>query len=168
MLSGTPEPTPILHELNLKNIEESTKGLDSDCDGISDFHDNCPDLYNPSQIDRNKNGFGDVCEPQKKMSPPSLRTPTPDVSICVVRRTPGTTQSVTPTPEIKPSINELRLADVIEIARDLDRDCDGKGTYEDNCPTVYNPDQKDRNNNGIGDACEARRKSKVRKTRKSH
>jgi hypothetical protein len=42
-------------------------------------------------------------------------------------------------------------------------DADNDGVYEgacwpepsfDNCPTVYNPDQLDSNNNGVGDACE--------------
>lgn len=36
---------------------------DSDGDGISDSLDNCPNNYNPLQIDLNGNGIGDVCEP---------------------------------------------------------------------------------------------------------
>jgi hypothetical protein len=36
-----------------------------------------------------------------------------------------------------------------------DRDHDGVPDYKDNCPDVYNPDQKDSDNNGIGDACDA-------------
>jgi hypothetical protein len=35
-----------------------------------------------------------------------------------------------------------------------DTDGDGVCDNNDNCPTVYNPDQKDSNGNGIGDACE--------------
>jgi uncharacterized protein YcfL len=35
-----------------------------------------------------------------------------------------------------------------------DSDKDGVCDKVDNCPNVYNPDQKDSNNNGIGDACE--------------
>jgi hypothetical protein len=31
--------------------------------------------------------------------------------------------------------------------------CSGSGAI-DNCPTVYNPDQTDTNDNGIGDACD--------------
>ena len=31
---------------------------------------------------------------------------------------------------------------------------DGSGGYVDNCPTVYNPDQKDSDGNTVGDACE--------------
>lgn len=39
-------------------------GPDVDSDGVNDFYDNCPNFYNPSQIDCNNNGIGDNCEPQ--------------------------------------------------------------------------------------------------------
>lgn len=35
-----------------------------------------------------------------------------------------------------------------------DRDKDGVPDFRDNCPDVYNPDQKDIDENGIGDACQ--------------
>ena len=35
---------------------------DSDHDGIADAEDNCPEVYNPGQEDRNNNGIGDACE----------------------------------------------------------------------------------------------------------
>jgi subtilisin family serine protease len=34
-----------------------------------------------------------------------------------------------------------------------DRDGDGVPNHRDNCPYVYNPDQKDSNGDGVGDAC---------------
>jgi hypothetical protein len=47
------------------------------------------------------------------------------------------------------------LADVSNLAARLrDTDKDGIADNRDNCPKTYNPDQKDSNNNGIGDACE--------------
>src|SRR5262245_58854852 len=36
---------------------------DSDGDGIIDSVDNCPTIFNPSQVDENHNGIGDLCEP---------------------------------------------------------------------------------------------------------
>lgn len=43
----------------------------------------------------------------------------------------------------------------IEEARELSLDTDGDGVLdvEDNCPFVVNPDQKDSNGDGVGDAC---------------
>jgi hypothetical protein len=38
-------------------------GMDSDGDGIYDIFDNCPNVYNPQQLDANKNGVGDCCDP---------------------------------------------------------------------------------------------------------
>ena len=35
---------------------------DSDGDGIPDLSDNCPNIYNPDQVDSNGDGIGDVCE----------------------------------------------------------------------------------------------------------
>lgn len=35
-----------------------------------------------------------------------------------------------------------------------DKDNDGIPDFRDNCPTAYNPDQKDSDNNGMGDACD--------------
>ena len=36
--------------------------VDTDCDGVSDSEDNCPDVYNPFQGDRDDNGIGDACD----------------------------------------------------------------------------------------------------------
>ncbi len=41
-----------------------------------------------------------------------------------------------------------------EIPPCADVDLDGYDNAVDNCPTVYNPDQADSDQNGIGDACE--------------
>jgi len=37
----------------------------------------------------------------------------------------------------------------------IDSDGDGIPDINDNCPAIFNPDQEDLNNNGIGDVCEA-------------
>jgi len=37
-------------------------GADTDGDGVANVNDNCPTVYNPSQLDANANGVGDACE----------------------------------------------------------------------------------------------------------
>ena len=44
--------------------------------------------------------------------------------------------------------------DVIPIDCQRDRDCDSIPNNEDNCPDIPNRGQEDRNDNGVGDACE--------------
>ena len=38
-------------------------GMDSDCDGVLDDEDNCPNDYNPNQEDNDQDNVGDVCDP---------------------------------------------------------------------------------------------------------
>lgn len=64
--TASPYPDPSLNELNLKDIENISKTLDQDCDGVSDHEDNCVQVWNPDQKDRNKNGIGDACENKRK------------------------------------------------------------------------------------------------------
>ena len=47
---------------------------------------------------------------------------------------------------------DQRISNVVPVSADIDND--GVPTAQDNCPYVYNPDQLDCNNNGIGEACE--------------
>ncbi len=48
---------------------------------------------------------------------------------------------------------EPSITPLLEFQKD-DRDKDGIVTEFDNCGDIYNPDQKDIDNSGYGDACE--------------
>lgn len=54
---------------------------DRDKDGIPDFKDNCPDVYNPDQADSDHNGAGDACDKAwieyNKAHPPPPPKPVP-------------------------------------------------------------------------------------------
>ena len=55
---------------------------DQDHDGIPDFRDNCPTVYNPDQKDSDSNGKGDVCDEEWqayiKLHPPPPPAPVPE------------------------------------------------------------------------------------------
>lgn len=71
--------------------------------------------------------------------------PTPPVKETeqIVKPTPSCSPVPTPFPEglIDPRVGE-------------DSDCDGINDISDNCLLVYNPNQKDKNGDGKGDACD--------------
>lgn len=50
---------------------------DRDHDGVPDFKDNCPDVYNPDQADVDHNGIGDACQKTPIVVPPPPPPPAP-------------------------------------------------------------------------------------------
>lgn len=56
---------------------------DRDHDGVPDFKDNCPDVYNPDQADSDHNGIGDACDKAwqeyQRLHPPVPPPPPPPV-----------------------------------------------------------------------------------------
>ena len=53
-----------------------TACVDSDRDSVADAADNCPNKYNPQQLDADHDGAGDVCDPiqqSRKIMPPINR-----------------------------------------------------------------------------------------------
>jgi hypothetical protein len=43
-------------------ILSAPASADGDFDGIPDYRDNCPSVFNPDQCDTDEDGFGDVCD----------------------------------------------------------------------------------------------------------
>lgn len=74
-----------------------------------------------------------------------------DAKIAVAAKKPTTCDF------LQGNYNNIKRGDLSETSfagRLRDSDKDGIADNQDNCPKTYNPDQKDSNNNGIGDACE--------------
>lgn len=66
------------------------------------------------------------------------------------RTAPAFVGGASVSPLIEP---ELTVTQTVQQAGLIDFDGDGLSNADDNCPGVYNPDQKDSKGTGIGDAC---------------
>ena len=91
---------------------------DTDSDGILNINDNCPDVYNPLQLNADGDGIGDSCDPD------------PGCGGCGL-----------------PLCEE-------QIGVYSDTDGDNWADPIDTCQSVYNPNQKDADHDGIGDCCD--------------
>ncbi len=108
---------------------------DTDKDGITDEEDNCPNLYNPEQLDSDQDGIGNLCELDS-----DLDQHIDDDDNCPTIPNPDQTDDD---------------HDGIGNFCDLDRDGDGIENDIDNCILIANPEQVDNDSNGVGDACQS-------------
>lgn len=103
---------------------------DTDGDGLAGPCDNCPDTYNPEQIDSDGDRVGDECD------------------IC-----PGHDDRSDEDNDGVP--DGCDNCPTMPNADQLDTDGDGVGDECDNCPLDPNPDQLDSDGDGFGDECDS-------------
>ena len=146
----------VTHSREIDFSSIPTIGRDTDTDGIIDMKDNCPNMSNVTQNDRDHDGRWDECTDDDKDGIFGLSDNCPTVSN-----------------KDQKDLNANSIGDTCEFDSDKDsipdgadncihtsnldqedNDSDGIGNACDNC-RIYNPDQLDLNKSTIGDVCEA-------------
>ena len=118
---------------------------DSDNDGISDGHDNCPTVKNYDQNDFDNDNIGDACD----NCPNDQNTNQKDTSGDGVG---DACNNDTDNDSVLDTTDNCLL---VKNPAQYDFDGDGVGDACDNCKKVANPNQEDKNNNLVGDACDS-------------
>ena len=126
---------------------------DPDADGIPGWADNCPDVYNPEQLDADADSIGDVCDECTDSDGDGFGDPGFIANLCPDDNCPSM-----PNPS-QDDFDEDGTGDICDDCTDSDGDGYGNPGYasnvcaDDNCPDDPNPDQADADSDNIGDAC---------------
>lgn len=137
---------------------------DGDADGSPDVVDNCPLVRNEDQADRDHDNVGDLCDDDEGPPPECMDDEDCDLGdACNLDH-----MCVEICGEVLCAVNEMCVGDqcVLRPQPGNDPDEDGVpsrcadepnppvGCHNDNCPADSNANQADRDNDGIGDACD--------------
>jgi hypothetical protein len=134
---------------------------DTDADGVPDASDDCPLIFNPSQIDPDNDGLGDICDNCPIAANPDQ-----------VDRDSDRVGDLCDHPDLDGDGVPNQRDDCPTVANPTQRDRDGDGIGDecdddrkdtdndgvvdslDNCPLAANPGQQDVDGDKIGDACD--------------
>jgi hypothetical protein len=124
---------------------------DKDHDEVTNLNDNCPDVYNPAQLDTDhdtQTGLGGTGTP---LDPP---TTTGGDACDVDDDADGVKDELDNCSKVQNPNQTDTDVDGEGDACDLDDDDDGVPDAKDNCTKIVNPDQADADGDFIGDACD--------------
>jgi len=149
-------------------------GLDSDGDGLADRVDLCPYVLDPSNADSDRDGIGDACDSDDDRDGDGVADA---VDNCPWAYNPDQRNSDGNDPagcdvygdacDLQPTMSDCLSPCGPACTYDADGDgvvggwtwpgqegCPPYPGSGDNCPFVANPDQKDTDQDGVGDACD--------------